>query len=59
MVAKKCPKCGRVSQVRVERTFKATDHRTTYSCTMCGSTWTTAYRPDRKSPKRKTAMWFA
>jgi transposase-like protein len=56
MVTKKCPKCGRIAQVRVERTFKAMDHRSTYSCAVCGSTWTTTNRPERKPPKRKHGL---
>jgi transposase-like protein len=55
MVSRKCPKCGRVGQVRVERIFKATDHRSSYSCTQCGASWTTMDRPERKPPKRKHA----
>jgi transposase-like protein len=58
MVTKKCPKCGRVAQVRVERTFKATEHRSSYSCAACGATWTTLHRADRRPPKRKHA-WLA
>lgn len=29
MMSRKCPKCGRVRQVRVERIYKATERRTT------------------------------
>jgi predicted RNA-binding Zn-ribbon protein involved in translation (DUF1610 family) len=58
MVQKKCPKCGRVSMIRVERTFKADEYRSSYACSACGGTWTTTSRPDRKPPKRKHA-WVA
>jgi len=58
MVTRKCPNCGRVGQVRVERIFKATDHRTSFSCSTCGASWTTTHRPDRKPAKRKHT-WMA
>ena len=58
MVTKKCPKCVRVAQVRMERTFKATEHKSHYSCAVCGATWTTLSRPDRKPSKRKF-VWLA
>jgi hypothetical protein len=53
MVSRKCPKCGRVGQVRVERIYKASEHRSNFCCAICGASWATAQRPDRKPPKRK------
>jgi hypothetical protein len=44
--------------MRVERTFKAQDYRTTFSCGACGASWTTTNRQTRKPPKRKHT-WFA
>ena len=58
MITRKCPKCGRTAQVRVERVVKAADYRTNYVCTRCGETWTTTARPPRKPPKREHA-WFS
>jgi transposase-like protein len=58
MLSRKCPKCGRIGQIRVERIFKATERRSSYTCAACGSSWTTADRPDRKPPKRKHT-WLA
>jgi len=34
-MSRKCPKCGRVGQVRVERIYKATERRTNFSCAAC------------------------
>jgi transposase-like protein len=56
VVTKKCPKCCHVAQVRVERTFKANEQRSSYSCSACGITWTTTHGPDRKPPKMKHAF---
>lgn len=55
MMSRKCPKCGRVGQVRVERIYKATERRTNFSCAACGSSWTSPPRAERKPPKRKHA----
>jgi predicted RNA-binding Zn-ribbon protein involved in translation (DUF1610 family) len=58
VLSRKCPKCGRVALIRIERTFKADEHRMSYSCSACGASWTTSSRPERKPPKRKHA-WLA
>ena len=53
MMSRKCPKCGRVGQVRVERIYKATERRTNFSCAACGSSWTSPPWAERRPPKRK------